>query len=80
MTSWTAKDITERISALKTGPKHIGFDLIYDEANNIWLGTAKATFWLLENESPQEKVQRHAIAAVGATPVEVLKKLAEMLE
>jgi hypothetical protein len=80
MTAWTTDDIVKRFNALKMGPKHIGFDIVYDEANKIWLGKAMATIWSLDNESTDDRAERRSIAAFGAAPAEVLRKLAALVE
>lgn len=70
--------ISKRIDVLMAGPKRVGFNIVYDDANGIWLGRVSATTWSLINEAPDDR--KYDIAAEGATPAEVLRKLAEMLE
>lgn len=71
-------DISRRIDVLMAGPKRIGFSVVYDDANGIWLARVAATQWSLTNEASSDP--KYDIVVQGATPAEVLRKLAEMLE
>lgn len=67
------RHIHRRIAELTRGPDKQGFELFYDHVHNVWLGRRDRWARLEEEGAPQ-------IAAEGATPSEVLRKLAELLE
>ena len=59
--------IIARIEQLRKGPETLHFELTFDKENGVWLGRQR---W---SDGP-------ARTAEGATPAEVLRKLADKLE
>lgn len=62
--------IRKRIQDLQRGPERLDFVLVHDKERGVWL--AEQEYWTADQGEP--------IAAEGATPSEVLRKLAELME
>ena len=73
-------DIRKRVDDLHMAPPTIAFHAIRDETNGVWLGKVTYTPWMLSNGSREDKARWDAAVTEGATPAEVLRKLAEMME
>ena len=65
-----------RIAELTKRPEFIEFRLLYDNERAVWLGERDTRLGIGEDE----RTRMMHVAAEGATPAEVLRKLAEMLE
>jgi hypothetical protein len=63
------KPIRKRIADLQRGPESKTFVLVHDKERGLWLGEQE--YWEGEDYDP--------VAAEGATPSEVLTKLAALL-
>ena len=66
--------IRKRIADLQRGPERLDLVLVHDKERGIWLGEQE--WW----SDDQREDRPQPPAAEGATPSEVLRKLAEMLE
>lgn len=66
--------IRKRIADLQRGPKRLDLVIVHDQERNVWLGEQE--WW----SDDQREDRPQPPAAEGATPAEVLRKLAEMLE
>jgi hypothetical protein len=64
--------VCQRIRILRRGPESLEFYLLYDKERELWLGQ-KDRWADLNDGTP-------IIGAEGATPAEVLRKLADMLD
>jgi hypothetical protein len=74
------KRILCRIDALTLSPPYMAFHVVHDETNAVWFGKVTYTPWMLINGKPEDRARWDAATVEGATPSEVLRKLADLLE